>query len=162
PQSTSSLERNLRAAGDRDAKDTLEVEAVRGLNLAAGVASAATGERLGESFQYAIEQPVNLPRQKSALLPIVQKDVEAMRVSVYNPAVHAKFPLLGLKLKNTTGLNLMQGPITVYEGSIYAGDSRIMDLQPNEERILTFAIDLGTEVESKSKNPLNRITSVSI
>jgi hypothetical protein len=132
------------------------------VELQRGVTSAASGERLGESFQYVIEQPVNLPRQKSALLPIVQKDVEATRVSVYNPAVHAKFPLLGLKLKNTTGLNLMQGPVTVFEGATYAGDARVMDLQPNEERLMTYAIDLGTEVEAKSQNPPSRITKVSL
>ena len=40
----------------------------------------------------------------------------------------------------------MQGPITVFEGSNYAGDSRILDLQPNEERLISYAIDLGTEV----------------
>ena len=37
--------------------------------------------------------------------------------------------------KNTSGLHLMQGPITVFEGSNYAGDARILDLQPNEERL---------------------------
>jgi hypothetical protein len=155
-----SLNMSIRGPGDKDAKEV--EEAGRALNLAAGVASAATGERLGESFQYIVEQPVNLPRQKSALLPIVQKDVEASRVSVYNPTVHAKFPLLGLKLKNTTGLNLMQGPVTLFEGSTYAGDARVMDLQPNEERLLTYAIDLGTEVEAKAKNPPSRITKVSL
>ena len=40
----------------------------------------------------------------------------------------------------------MQGPITVFEGGTYAGDARILDLQPNEERLLSYAIDLGTEV----------------
>ena len=58
----------------------------------------------------------------------------------------AKFPLLGLKFKNTSGLHLMQGPITVFEGTNYAGDARILDLQPNEERLISYAIDLGTEV----------------
>jgi hypothetical protein len=130
------------------------------LALERGVASAASAEKLGESFQYVIEQPVNLPRQKSALLPVVQKDVEAARVSVYNPAVHAKYPLRGLRLKNATGMNLMQGPVTVYEGGVYAGDARIPDLQPNEERLLTYAVDLGTEVEAKAKNPPGRITAV--
>jgi len=61
--------------------------------------------------------------------------------------VQAKHPLLGIRLKNTTGLHLNQGPITVFEGGNYAGDARIMDLQPNEERLLSYAIDLGTEVE---------------
>ena len=53
-------------------------------------------------------------------------------------------------MKNTSGVHLMQGPITVYEGSNYAGDARILDLQPNEERLLSYAVDLGTEVQPRS------------
>jgi hypothetical protein len=153
----------------RGRKETLFLKAMNqaedpgdGVNLGRGVASAATAQKLGESFQYRIEQPVSLPRQKSALLPIVQHDVEAGRVSVYNPAVHAKYPLLGLKLKNTSGVNLMQGPITVFDNGVYAGDARILDLQPNDERLLTYAVDLGTEVEAKSKNPPAKLTAVKV
>jgi hypothetical protein len=142
--------------------DAEKLEEAKQLNLSAGVASAATAQRLGESFQYRIEHPVTLPRQKSALLPIVQHDVDGTRVSVYNPAVHAKYPLLGLKLKNTSGVNLMQGPVTVFDGNTYAGDARILDLQPNDERLLTYAVDLGTEVEAKSKNPPSRLTAVRV
>lgn len=139
-----------------------EVEMLKELELRRGVASAATADKLGTSFRYMIEQPVNLPRQKSALLPIVQRDVEGNRVSVYNQAVHAKFPLYGLRLKNTTGVSLMQGPVTVFDGSVYAGDARIADMQPAEDRLLTYAIDLGCEVEATSKNPASRITKVTI
>src|SRR5262249_44807011 len=99
------------------------------MNLSQGVQSAATASKLGDFFQYAIDHSVTLPRQKSALLPIVAKDVEGERVSIYNERTHPKFPLLGLVFKNTTGMHLSQGPITVYEGSTYAGDARILDLQ---------------------------------
>jgi hypothetical protein len=139
-----------------------EGEMLSDLELRRGVASAASADKLGTSFRYMIEQPVNLPRQKSALLPIVQRDVEGSRVSVYNPAVHAKFPLHGMRLKNTTGVSLMQGPVTVFDGSVYAGDARITDLQPGEDRLLTYSIDLGCEVEATSKNPPSRITKVTI
>src|SRR5262245_46061144 len=152
---------DLAALADARDKPTEEAFGIP-MQFGAGVASAATAEKLGTSFRYLIDQPVNLPRQKSALLPIVQKDVDGTRVSVYNPAVHAKFPLYGLRLKNATGLNLMQGPVTVFDGNVYAGDARIPDLQPGEDRLLTFAIDLGCEVESNQKNPPNRITKVTI
>ncbi len=124
------------------------------------VGSAATAGALGDFFQYAIDHPVTLLRQKSALLPIVGKDIEGQRVSIYNPAVQAKHPLLGLKFKNTTGLHLSQGPITVFEGSTYAGDTRVLDVQPNEERLVSYAIDLGTEVDPQVGPGSTRITSV--
>jgi hypothetical protein len=132
------------------------------MNLAQGVQSAATASQLGDFFQYVIDHPVTLPRQKSALLPIINKEVEATRLSIYNPSVHAKFPMLGLKLKNSSGLHLMQGPITVFEGSTYAGDAQIKDLPPNDERLLSYAVDLATEVEAKSERKPERLVSVRI
>ena len=132
------------------------------INLARGVFSAASAKDLGDFFQYAIDQPVTLPRQKSAMLPIVNKEIEASRVSIYNESTLAKFPLLGLKFKNTTGLHLMQGPITIFEESSYAGDARILDLQPNEERLISYAIDLGTEVDPVAKSDPVRLLSVKI
>jgi hypothetical protein len=131
-----------------------------GLDQGASVQSVATASSLGDYYQYVIDRPVDLARQKSALLPIVNKDVEGKRVSIYNPAVQPKHPLLGLKFKNTTGMPLSQGPITVFEGSVYAGDTRVLDLQPDEERLVSYAIDLGTEVAAKAGTNTSRITSV--
>jgi hypothetical protein len=132
------------------------------LALGDGVQSAATAANLGDFFQYVIDHPVSLPRQKSAMLPIVNGDVEGAKVSIYNERTLAKHPLLGLRLKNTTGMHLMQGPITVFEKNTYAGDSRIMDLQKGEERLISYAVDLGTEVEPVAKHDTDRITLVKI
>jgi hypothetical protein len=63
-------------------------------------------------------------------------------------------------MKNTSGAHLMQGPITVFEGSVYGGDAKIADLQPNEERLISYAVDLGTEVDPKPSSDNGRITSV--
>ena len=127
-----------------------------------GVTPSATATKLGDFFQYAIDKPVSLPRQKSALLPIVNKDVEGTRCSIYNERTQAKFPLLGLKFKNTSGLHLMQGPITVFEGSNYAGDARILDIEPNEERLISYAVDLGTEVNPVPSSDNGRLVQVKI
>lgn len=124
------------------------------------VGNAATAGALGDFFQYTIDHPVTLQRQKSALLPIVGKDIDGTRVSIYNASVQAKHPLLGLRFKNTSGAHLNQGPITVFEGSVYAGDTRVLDVQPNEERLLSYAIDLGTEVDPKAGAGAQKITSV--
>ena len=137
-------------------------ESAKKLELQKGVASAATASALGDFFQYVIDQPVTLPRQKSAMLPIVNKDIEGTRVSIYNENTLAKHPLLGLRFKNTTGLHLMQGPITIFEGSSYAGDARVLDLQPNEERLISYAIDLGTEVDPVAKRDPDKLIAVKI
>src|SRR5207249_11036162 len=86
------------------------------LDLKQGTVPVAQATKLGDYFQYVIDRPVSLPRQKSALLPIVGKEVEGSRVSIYNERTQAKFPLLGLQLKNTSDLHLMQRPVTVFEG----------------------------------------------
>jgi hypothetical protein len=145
-----------RAEAVRRLRESLE----RRMDLGAGVSSMASAARLGDFFQYAIDKPVTLARQKSALLPIINKDVEGTRVSIYNESTQAKFALLGLRFKNTSGLHLMQGPITVFEGSNYAGDARILDLQPNEERLISYAVDLGTEVIPVPSSDNGRITQV--
>jgi hypothetical protein len=147
-------------AQDAQFRDQLKRELDGKLNLGNSVASAAQATKLGNFFQYLIEKPVQLARQKSALLPIVAKDVEGKRVSIYNERTHAKFPLLGMQLKNTSGAHLMQGPITVFEGSVYGGDAKIADLQPNEERLISYAVDLGTEVDAKPSSDNGRLTSV--
>jgi len=54
----------------------------------------------------------------------------------------------------------VQGPLTVYEGGSYAGDARILDLQPDEERLLSYAVDLGTEVKVDARSAPDQLIAV--
>jgi hypothetical protein len=132
------------------------------MDLAQGVQSLAQAGDVGELFQYAIATPVKLPRQQSAMLPIVNESVDGTKVSIYNQNVQAKHPLNGLRLKNTTKLHLMQGPVTVFDDGAYAGDARIEDLQPGTERLISYALDLDTEVAPESKGRPEQLVSVKI
>ena len=123
-------------------------------------AAAAQGGDVGELFQYTIDLPVTLPRQQSAMLPIANQSVDVEKVSIYNPAVHAKHPLNGLRLTNSTGLHLMQGPITVYDDGAYAGDAQIDDLPPDADRLISYALDLNVEVAPEQKPRPEQITQV--
>lgn len=133
-------------AGKSDGRYLELAENRRAFRPGESVQSVAQASDVGEMFQYTIATPVKLGRQQSAMLPIVNDSVEGEKVSIYNPQVHAKHPLNGLRLKNTTDLHLMQGPITVYDDGSYAGDAKIQDLPPKSERLLTYAMDLDTEV----------------
>ncbi len=132
----------------------------------AGVAAmqtAAAGSDLGELFRYEIEKPVTLERQRSAMLPIVAAEVEAEKVAIYDERVLARHPLSGLRLKNTTGLHLMQGPLTVYDqagGGSYSGDARIEDMAPGTERLVSYAVDLDVEVAARGEGRAEEIVNV--
>ncbi|MFH0982255.1 MAG: DUF4139 domain-containing protein [Planctomycetota bacterium] len=113
---------------------------------AAGVASMAQAAEAGELFKYAIQAPVTIARQKAAMLPIVNEAVEIEKLSIYNQSVQAKYPLNGVHLTNSTKLNLMQGPVTVFDESIYAGDAQLDNMNPAEKRLISYAVDLEREV----------------
>jgi hypothetical protein len=113
--------------------------------LGKSVAAASQGAEVGELFQYDIKTPVALARQRSAMLPIMNDSLEGKKVSIYNAGVHAKHPLNGIELKNTSDLHLMQGPVTVFDGGVYAGDAQLPDLSPDSERLLSYALDLDVE-----------------
>jgi hypothetical protein len=130
--------------------------------LESSVESVAAAAEAGEMFTYAIQMPVTLPRQRSAMMPIVNQSVAGEKFSIYSQGVHAKHPLNGLRLENTTGLNLMQGPITVFEDGTYAGDAQLPDVTPGEKRLISYSLDLKREVERISKAEPEVLTSVRI
>jgi len=141
---------------------TAVVENLSAIDLQRGVASAASGEDVGELFRYVIQAPVTLDRNESAMLPIVNDAVKGEKVAIYNPAVHAKHPLSGLRLTNTTPLHLLQGPITLFDGSEYAGDARIEDIPPGSTRLISYALDLETEVTVEDKSSDDVIVALQI
>ncbi len=107
-----------------------------------GVVAQAAGAERGDLFEYAIAQPISLAKSRAAMVPIVTAEVEGQKVSIFDPAVDSRRALRGFRLRNSTGLHLAGGPITVFQDGIYAGDSQIEQLQPKEDRLLSYAVDL--------------------
>lgn len=132
------------------------------LDPVTGLPVAAAGDTVGDYFRYDIKQNVTLPRLKSAMLPIANQPIEGDRVSIFNERTHRTAPLLGLRLKNTTGQHLMQGPITVFDHGSYAGDARLPDVQPNEARLIAYGIDQGVEVVKEPKPLGDRLIKAEI
>jgi hypothetical protein len=137
-------------------------EGARDFSVSQGVSAAAQGGQVGNLFQYTIEKPVILPRQQSALLPIVNQAVGGERFSLYNEATHRKYPLHAVMLKNSSSLYLMQGPITVFDGGAYAGDAQITDFSPGAKQLVSYAMDLETEVEAMAGSAPESLVSVRI
>ena len=131
-------------------------------NLEEGVTPMAMAEDKGELFEYRIDQPVTLAKHQSALLPIISQSLQGQKVSLYNQHVNANHPLNGYRLKNTSALHLMQGPITLFDSGTYAGDARIEDLPPGQDRLISYALDLKTEVEPTFDGGTQELATVSL
>ncbi|HLZ34960.1 MAG TPA: DUF4139 domain-containing protein, partial [Nitrospira sp.] len=148
-----------RANAPEVAAITSEMDAGR---LEESVGAAAMAQEKGEQFEYRIDQPVTLAKHQSALLPIISQTLQGQKVSLYNQTVNAKYPLNGYRLKNTSALHLMQGPITLFDSGTYAGDARIEDLAPGQDRLISYALDLKTEVEAKLEGGTQELVTVSL
>lgn len=102
----------------------------------------AQGAEAGEVFFYKLDTPVTIERQRSAMLPILSAPIDGRRVSIYARADNAEHPMRGIELTNDTGLQLMPGPISVYDGGTYAGDAQIGHVPAGDTRLLSYAVDL--------------------
>ena len=117
------------------------------------VSSITDAAKVGELFQYTVGN-VSLPRQRSAMIPIINDPVEVEKLSIFNQSVLGNHPLNGARLKNTTAdaKHLLGGPVTVFDEGRYAGDAQIDNVPPGETRLLSYGIDLQT-VRERERPP---------
>lgn len=132
------------------AADGSATEANQPIDPTASVASLASASKVGELFQYTVGD-VSLPRQSSAMIPIVTDAVEVERLSIYNASILPRNPLNGARVKNTTGKHLLAGPVTVLDAGTYAGDARVDNVPPGQERLLSYGVDLQMLVNAEQQ-----------
>ena len=106
---------------------------------------------IGELFEYKIDQAISIKRNSSALIPIVQSALEGETASLYNAKTLKQNPMNAVYLTNSTGLTLEGGPITVIENGTYSGEAMTARIKPGEKRFITYAVDLGCRVETKTE-----------
>lgn len=128
----------------------------------AKVEAMAVAREAGELFEYAVKDPITLPRRQSAMIPIVNQAIKGEKLSIFNAQVNPKNPLNGLELENVTGNFLMQGPVAVFEDGMYAGDARLTDTARAEKRLISYALDLAGEGKLDRKSEPDEIVSLKI
>ncbi|HKQ52944.1 MAG TPA: carboxypeptidase regulatory-like domain-containing protein, partial [Pyrinomonadaceae bacterium] len=143
----------------RDADKTLAEAMTSGKS---GVEAAAEGEEVGDLFEYQIARPVTVRRDHSALIPILETRMEGARVSIFNEAARRGRPMGGMLLKNTSQLTLEDGSLTVIDGNSYAGEALLERLKPGEQRLVSFALDLGTLVTVREEEDNSPVFAVRI
>jgi hypothetical protein len=100
----------------------------------------------GELFEYRFAQPVTVKRNESAMLPFVQQEVNARKLLIYTSGSRRENPLNSVELTNSTGKTLDGGPLSVYDGGVYAGEALVNTFKADDKRLLSYASDLGTRV----------------
>jgi hypothetical protein len=96
-------------------------------------------------FEYSFGRPITIRAGESAMLPFVQQKIGTRKLLIYSD-VFSQHPMSAVELTNTTGKTLDGGPITVFEGSSYAGESLMTTLKNGDKRLVSYAVDLGTRV----------------
>jgi hypothetical protein len=125
----------------------------------ASVQPMASGAKVGEAFEYTVHD-VALARQKSSMIPILAGPMQAERLSIYNASVLPNNPLLGARLTNTSGGYIMQGPITILDHGIYAGDAQVLDMPPDANRLISYGVDQRMQVNGgEAKNTSQLLTA---
>ncbi len=122
----------------------------------------ASGEQAGETFIFKVEG-VNLDRGQGAMLPIVSAPVEVERLTLFDTTLTGGGrSMRALKMVNTTGGALSPGPVTLYDGDLYAGEARFEHLSAGADQLLSYALDLDVEVVHQSKPSQRRLESVKV
>ncbi|MDR2403120.1 MAG: DUF4139 domain-containing protein [Spirochaetaceae bacterium] len=115
--------------------------------LQGGTVEGARTETPGDQFEFTFRQPVTLHRGESIMLPLFEGAIAAERSLVFSgseaAAGSSRHPAISAELTNTTGMKLPAGPVTVYDGGVYAGDALLTFLPDKEKRIISYGDDLS-------------------
>lgn len=114
-------------------------------------------QEVGDLLHYTIDNPVTVRRKQSALVPILHRDFEGKRIAIYNPDVREQNPMSALLFKNTTGLTLEGGPLTVIEDGAYIGEAMLETIKPDEERVIPFSVELGCRIMVDHRSELTTV-----
>ena len=113
----------------------------------ASVPPQATGDDLGELFEYKLAQPVTIRQNQSAMVPIVAAPISAERVSLWKASDRSSRPRRAVRITNTSGLTLDGGSVAVIDAETFAGEGLVETIKPKERRLISYAADLGMLVE---------------
>ena len=111
----------------------------------AQAAVVAVSETAAAQVTFRIAEPVSVASGQSLLVPIIDAEVPAERLSLYQPATHARHPLASVEIENSGETGLPPGVLTLYRmaatGASFIGDARLASLPAGDKRLLSFALD---------------------
>ncbi len=126
-------------------------------------AEPVTAEETAEETIFTLAQPIDLVAGHSANIPIIDREIPASRIGLAQ--MSQSHPLSSIRIRNETGPSLPAGVLTLYDtrGTVgFAGDARVGGLPAGETRLLSFARDLRTTIETSTAGQPEQLTTFSV
>ncbi len=110
-------------------------------------------------FAYNLTDPVTIPRNGSALVPILQTGIQSERVTLWSPSEPT--PLRAFWITNTSDLTVDRGSFSIVENGAFGGEGLLETIHPGEKRLLSYAADQAVRVSVDHRNDSRRVTVIS-
>jgi hypothetical protein len=105
-------------------------------------------EAAEQATQVAFTAPykITVAAGQSLVLPLLDHELPARRIDLYQPGVNPQHPLAAVEMTNDSGTGLPAGVLTLYQqnadrGALYLGDARLAALPAGDKRLLSYALD---------------------
>ena len=128
--------------------------------LRATIVPNTTTAAFDDFFAYNLTDPVTIPRNGSALVPILQTKIQSERVTLWSPSESR--PLRALWITNSSDLTLDRGSFSIVESGAFGGEGLLETVHPGEKRLLSYAADQAVRVSVDHRNDSRRITTIAV
>ena len=135
-------------------------------SLGASTRARAKPVPVAGTVRYALSEPVSIRRGASAMVSILNQRVPGHDVFLYRPDGNApgsdRHPFRAVKLVNRSGYTLEPGPIAIFAGGSFVGDSLVERISVDETAWIPYALDGGTQVTVARRDDEQPVRLVSI
>ena len=119
---------------------------------AAGAADQFEATDAATQVVFKYPRAVSVDNGRTLSIPIIDRQVPAQRLALYQAETAARNPLAAIRLTNDGDSGLPPGIITIYERDkagyvAYVGDARLSGFPVGETRLLAYALDEKITVE---------------
>jgi hypothetical protein len=122
------------------------------------ITPSTTTAAFDDFFAYNLTDPVTIPRNGSALVPILQTKINSERVTLWSPSEST--PLRALWITNSSDLTLDRGSFSIVENGAFGGEGLLEAIHPREKRLLSYAADQAVRVSVDYRNDSRRVTTI--
>ena len=115
---------------------------------------AATTQDEATQIAFTLPTKVSVAAGQSLVVPLIDRELPARRIDLFQPATDPHHPLAAIELTNAADTGLPPGVLTLYQqsdaGSSYLGDARLAAFPANDKRLLSYAVDTKVTVDQST------------